>query len=383
MLLSARLAAALLAAACAQEGGEELYLRIAAARGMGAEPPATPAQHYFLRGKVRFLAQGVGELVQECEIGLGGPARLRHTVRSGSRSQIFLLESAGRAWVRRREASAFEPCPAMELAQEAWARWTLARFPWGHREALREAPRRPLPGGGQEVALEGAFGAFTVALAADGRPAGLRLGSLELRVEEDGAGPGPRFPRRWTWRDGEGERVEEFEHVDAGALFLDEAFRPPGAPTPQAGWGAMRFEPGAEPVAAADEIGIVERPAARALLGPWPADWAAPLPAAGAVETGLWQVVDPEAAGGASSAAAILRGAAPAELPPGVTVREVPAGRFLRWVTWSDLDARDAAARLRQAAERSRLSAAGPAWVLVVPGDGRRHRREALLPLQP
>jgi len=364
------------AAAASEAPG--LFARICKARGMPLEPPRTPAQNFSLEGKVLFSrGEGHKDLENGLLVWVGGPSRLRYQLTSGRQANVFLLFSPEKAWLKV-PGKEWSPLPPATLAAETWLRWVVLRFPWGFRELLERRPAVRMENARRRVELEGPQGAFTLILDEGFEPVEVRQGATRLVLDDFAALPdGRRLPRRWTWKEESGVRVERFQELNDRSLFLEQAFHPETL-VPERTVVSLLPRADAHPRPAGDRFGLVHLEAFEALLGPADADWAGGLEAS-LLKPGRWRVLDPSEA---AQAGVILAGAPPARLPPGVSRRHVPAGDWLRWETFSPLDPALAATKLRQAATGSRLEQKGPAWIQTPPDDGRPHLRVFLLPVE-
>lgn len=375
------IAALALLAACSPQAKVDVHARVAQARGMALESPSSPAQHYFLQGRVAFRTEGVGEYVQKCELLLAGPAHMKYVLRAGVMTQIFLVESPEKVWLRKPRTESYAAYDAGALPKECWARWTLARFPWGWKEALPGAKTQLYKGGERDLSLPSPYGECVLTLGKDFLPLQLKLGTLQLNVSGNAARAGrPWFPAVWTWTHNGNRWEETWEQVDDAVLAFDETFAPPETGVPRGQWrvDVVRDLGAAVPAAAEDQLGLLQLPAERFLVGPWPAEWAAPLIAAGTLEAATWRLLGPAE----PQAALALRADPPAPLPPGVSVLAQPAGLFLRWATFRVSEPQAGAALLQEAAQQGKLKPLGPVMALLS-STGERGRSEWLLPVEP
>ena len=350
--------------------------RCAAARGVGLAPPDRLAQHFLFFGKTSFIVGGGEPVTQECEVGLGGPDRLRYLLRAGLQKNVFLLEASETAWVRGGDAE-YGRYPARELAVQTWLRWIACRFPWDSVDPLEEAPPDL-----RELRFRSALGECSLELDDDLLPRRLVHAEVTLELDDWAAQrDGRRMPATWTWTVGDVRQIERFDKIELDVLYFDRAFAPPRQAPRELRWTGVVTDPVKGGKLGSDSIAVVQRPALRLLRGPAAGAWHSSLVEAGVAAPVLWEWLD--ARGAASAAACAVIGPLPPRLPEGLTVVEQPAGLYLRWLSYAaEVDVATSAASLRDGARKGRLEAAGPVWRRRPPADGSPHRNELLLPVR-
>lgn len=358
------------------------------ARSLPAVAPHTDREHLLLSGEATFAVLNRPPVKNRIQVLLAGIDRSRTSLEDRGRRNVWLLDARDSAWMRRAGESRYSEFPATNLARETATRWLLHRFPRG----LDETPNR----------FEMREGLWVVVYTGLGVPVEVGLDRSLLpvwcttgpqRVELDDWRPvdgGALHPHRWTWRtqgDATG-RQEQFDHVRVRARFQDSTFLPPDGVPPES-WLQLRTATG-EQAPASTQVQMMQRAAARALVGPAgeaekEPGWATELRAAepGLYATGWWALLDAE--GRSVRSALLLADAPPAVIPEGVRLETLEAGLYLSLTRYSAEDDSPAiAARLHRAAAQSSLAAAGAVWRWAArEGDERRHRRDYLLAIRP
>ena len=334
----------------------------AKARNAPLESPLTPSIHYRMQGVTAFNveAQDGGQISQEADLWLGGPTRLRYTLRTEDVKNVFLLANQNDAWVSTPNSPNFKKYPSRELLLETWLRWIVLRWPWDwpeesehHTEMNKMAIELPTP-----------YGTANIFFASNHLPEKAILGPLTLYVKDWRKGTrAPLVPHSWEWQADNAVRTENFSQITGHILCLDSHFHPNESAAPT--WTAFRASPNQAGHALTDWIGIVERRFVHAPL----AHWQRSRLGGGDIE--IWTQI--------SQKGDVKDVGVAAQKIKGDWILDTGKKEWLCWSTYVDITSEQGATLLREAARQKKWAAIGPVWVSSTKADERARRKEFLV----
>ncbi|MCH2113106.1 MAG: hypothetical protein MK213_09630 [Planctomycetes bacterium] len=341
------------------------------ARNLPEQLPKGPERCFRLKGNVDFII-GDNKISQSSELWLGGPTRLRYAIQFEDAKNLFLLRDSQSAWVQRAYQSTFESFPTAELVAQNSMRWMALRFPRISGEQggfIGTSSEQPLST--ESGTLRTVFGEFEYT-ANEGLLQTLSAKEIKLDLDDWKAGPqGVLYPHRLTWTLPSMKQVELFSELESRVLYFDRAFEPPindGESITYAEWHGPQAS-----TMVGEEFGLVQLSKRSWLRGPSTGTWwnaiskSSPLVTWEENRSAVWMVpLD----------------SIPKQLPKGTTLWTSEAGLALRWVTRDSITVEEAAASLKETAQKNNLNPRGAAWVTMGVEDGRAHRLEVILPVE-
>jgi hypothetical protein len=190
--------------ACAKQ---ENPTPIADARNIRASEAISPAKCFRMTGEITFRNVGYTDIVQHGELWLGGNDRMRFSIGTKDKKNIFLLDGENGCW-KKTPGNEFIDYPQSRetFSTETALRWYVLRMPWD-----KDDIRFSYELNEQDLPSKVVFDDMSIQLS-DYKPLGKK---------------GTLYPTVWHWTSPDGERVETFNDLQDGALFLDSAFVPP------------------------------------------------------------------------------------------------------------------------------------------------------------